>query len=105
MITVPVMSLIGTGRAGNTRNTRNAGNTGRAASTGDFGTTGTIRANVEPASLEGYGPIDLCTARQLTSEGPSLIRLHSHLELTHRTPIPGASGNDARDHLRNLPAG
>ena len=34
----------------------------------------------EPANLEGYGPIDVETARALTSEAPSLSRLLTHPE-------------------------
>jgi hypothetical protein len=36
--------------------------------------------SAEPATLEGYGPIDLPTARELTAGAPSLTRILTHPE-------------------------
>ncbi|TBN57064.1 HNH endonuclease [Glaciihabitans arcticus] len=52
-----------------------------------------LRQSDEPATLEGYGPIDADMARQLTSEAPSLSRL-----LTH--PETGAVLSVGRDSYR-----
>jgi hypothetical protein len=52
-----------------------------------------LRKSAEPANLEGYGPIDSDTARQLTANAPSLQRL-----LTD--PVSGATLAVGRERYR-----
>lgn len=82
-----------------------AGGTGSEASGSGTGIGRGIRATVlvtvpvlnllgqseEPASLEGYGPIDADTARRLAAHAPSFIRI-----LTH--PETGVALSLGRDH-------
>lgn len=60
MVTVPVLRLLGGARL--------------------LDGASLLSGTNEPASLEGYGPIDAETARLLTAEAPSLTRLLTHPE-------------------------